>query len=270
MSVGHYENFPVASLLLPPQLRQPVELVYRFARAADDFADEGIRPDRERLALLASFGDELRLIERGKTSRVPLFQELAPLIRERGLPPALFHDLLSAFAQDVGKKRYADFAEVLDYCRRSANPVGRLLLAIFNASNAQHLRWSDDICSSLQIINFLQDIAIDYAKGRIYMPQDELARFGVSEAQIAARDTGGAWRDFMAFQVNRTRRMLMDGAPLGRALQGRIGLELRTIVAGGNRILTKIVNARYDVFRRRPVLRPHDWVLMLARAMARA
>ena len=268
MSVNHYENFPVASVLLPADMRTPVELIYRFARAADDFADEGNLPVRERLALLASFGDELRLIERGGPSRVALFQELAPMIKQHRLPLDLFHDLLSAFAQDVTKKRYADFNEVLDYCRRSANPVGRLLLVLYGAATTQNNAWSDTICSSLQIINFLQDIAIDYAKGRIYMPQDELARFRVSEAQIAARDASGAWRDFMTFQVNRTRRMLRDGAPLGRVLKGRIGLEMRMTIAGGDRILAKILNARCDVFRRRPVLRSHDWVLMLARTFS--
>jgi squalene synthase HpnC len=265
MPVNHYENFPVASVLLPARLRKPVELIYRFARAADDCADEGELPDRERLALLASFGGELRMIERGERSRVALFQELAPMIKAHGLPLTLFHDLLSAFAQDVTKKRYADYTEVLDYCRRSANPVGRLLLVLYGAAIPQNLRWSDNVCSSLQIINFLQDIAVDDAKGRIYMPQDELARFRVSEAQIAARDTSGAWRDFMTFQVNRARRMLWDGAPLGRALKGRSGLEMRMIIAGGDRILAKILAADCDVFHRRPVLRSHDWALMLAR-----
>ena len=184
------------------------------------------------------------------------------------LPLGLFHDLLSAFAQDVTKKRYANFAEVLDYSRRSANPVGRLLLALYGAATPQNLAWSDNICSSLQIINFLQDIAIDYAKGRIYMPQDELARYRVSETQIAAHDTGGAWREFMMFQIERARTMLWRGAPLGRALKGRIGLEMRMIIAGGDRILTKIVNAQYDVFRHRPVLRAYDWPLMFARTFS--
>ena len=266
MPINHYENFPVASVLLPGRLRRPVELIYRFARAADDFADDGDLPDRERLALLASFGDELRMIERGEPSRVTLFQELAPTVKQHRLPLGLFHDLLSAFAQDVTKKRYADLTEVLDYCRRSANPIGHLLLTLYGAATPQNLGWSDSICTSLQIINFLQDIANDYSIGRIYMPQDELARFGIREAQIAARDTKGGWADFMTFQVNRTRHMLWDGAPLGRALNGRVGLEMRMIIAGGDRILSKIVAARCDVFRRRPVLRVYDWPRMLIRA----
>jgi phytoene synthase len=265
VTIDHYENFPVASVLLPAHLRRPVELIYRFARAADDFADEGDLPDHERLALLAGFGDELRRIESGEPPQTALFQELAPLIAERGLPVGLFHDLLSAFAQDVTKKRYADLSEVLDYCRRSANPVGRVLLVLYGAATPQNNAWSDNICSALQIINFLQDIAIDCANGRIYMPRDELARFGITEAQIAARDVNAAWREFMAFEVQRTRRMLLDGAPLGRILKGRLGLEMRMIIAGGERILQKIENAGYDVFRRRPVLRSHDWALMFAR-----
>ncbi len=268
MSVNHYENFPVASVLLPARLRVPVALIYRFARTADDFADEGDLPARERLALLAGYADELRAIERRTPLRLPLFRELAPIIHEYALPLDLFHDLLSAFAQDVTKQRYANYAELLDYSRRSANPVGRLLLALYRAASPQNLAWSDNICTSLQIINFLQDIAIDYAKGRIYMPQDELARYRVSETQIAAHDAGGAWRGFMRFQIERTRSMLWHGAPLGCALKGRIGLEMRMIISGGDRILTKIVNAQYDVFRHRPVLRAYDWPLMLARTFS--
>ncbi|MBI2225505.1 MAG: squalene synthase HpnC [Betaproteobacteria bacterium] len=268
MSVNHYENFPVASVLLPARLRVPVTLIYRFARAADDFADEGELPARERLALLAGFDDELRRIERGEQLQLPLFQELAPVISEYRLPLEPFHDLLSAFAQDVTKTRYANFTELRDYCRRSANPVGRLLLALYRAATPQNLAWSDNICTSLQIINFLQDIAIDYAKGRIYMPQDELARHRVSETQIAAHDAGEAWREFMMFQIERARSTLWRGAPLGRALRGRIGLEMRMIISGGDRVLTKIVNANCDIFRHRPLLRAYDWPLMFARTFS--
>jgi len=268
MSVNHYENFPVASLLLPARLRIPVTLIYRFARAADDFADEGELPARERLALLAGFDDDLRAIAGGITPCRALLRELAPIIHEYGLPLGLFHDLLSAFAQDVTKTRYANFTELLDYCRRSANPVGRLLLVLYRAATPQNIAWSDSICTSLQIINFLQDIAIDCAKGRIYMPQDELARYRVSETQIAAHDAGDAWREFMMFQIERARTMLWRGAPLGRALKGRIGLEMRMIISGGDRVLTKIVNAQCDVFRHRPLLRAYDWPLMFARTFS--
>ncbi len=268
MTVNHYENFPVASVLLPAQLRHPVRLIYRFARAADDFADEGDAPREVRLGHLAQFGEELRRIERGDAPHAALFQDLAPVIRQHNLPLGLFHDLLSAFAQDVTRNRYEDFAQVLDYSRRSANPVGRLLLALYRRASSQHLMWSDDICSSLQIVNFLQDIAIDYAIGRIYMPQDELTQFGITERQIAEHDSGGAWQTFMGFQIARARAMLWRGAPLGRALPGRIGLEMRMIIAGGDRMLDKILLADCDIFRRRPMLRSHDWLLMFAKTLS--
>jgi squalene synthase HpnC len=268
MPANHYENFPVASVLLPAHLRFPIQAIYRFARTADDFADEGALPDQERMALLAGFSEELRMIERGVRSRAALFQHLAPMIAKYRLPLYLFHDLLSAFAQDVTKKRYMSFTELLDYCKRSANPIGRLLLSLYDAVTPERLRWSDAICSSLQIVNFLQDIAIDYAKGRIYLPQDELARFAIGEAQIADGDATGAWREFMEFQVERAHRMLWEGAPLGRVLKGRIGLEMRLVIAGGDRILTKIMAARGDVFHHRPVLRSFDWIPMFARTFS--
>ena len=267
MTIDHYENFPVASILLPAYLRRPVELIYRFARSADDFADEGDLPDQERLRLIAAYSDQLRAIEAGKTPQEPLFADLAAVIHEYHLPVQLLHDLLSAFAQDVGKKRYADHDEVLDYCRRSANPVGRLLLTLYGTATPRNLQCSDNICSALQIINFLQDIAIDYANGRIYMPQNELLRFGISEEQIADGRIDEIWRHFMTFQVGRARQMLHDGAPLGGRLQGRIGLEMRMIIAGGGRILNKIAGVGYDVFQRRPVLRAWDWPLMLLQTL---
>ena len=267
MAVNHYENFPVASLLLPSQFRHPVALIYRFAREADDFADEGDFPDRVRLQQLDGFRQELRKIEAGSPPGIPWFATLAEIIGEHRLPVEAFRDLLSAFSQDVTKKRYANYGELLDYCRRSANPVGRLLLVLYGNASAQNLAYSDAICSSLQLINFLQDIDIDYGKGRIYLPQDEMARFEVSERQIAAGDIGGSWRAFIAFQLARTRELLYAGAPLGRILKGRIGLEMRMIIAGGDRILTKIARVGGDVFRQRPVLRWFDWPLLLARSL---
>jgi len=268
--VDHYENFPVASILLPPRLRRPVALIYRFAREADDFADEGDAPDAERLTRLADFTVELQRIERGEPPGMPWFGELAATIREHRLPLDAFHDLLSAFAQDVTKKRYATYAELLDYCRRSADPIGRLLLVLYGAATARNLEYSHAICSSLQLINFWQDVAIDWRKHRVYFPQDEMQHHGITEAQIARGDAGGAWPGFMTFQVDRTRALLHSGKPLGHLLQGRIGLEMRMIIAGGDRILTKIAAVRGDVFRRRPVLTKPDWVLMLARSLAGA
>ena len=267
MGVGHYENFPVASLLLPAHLRPPVVAIYRFARTADDYADEGDLTASERLARLRHLGDELHRIERGERPQSPLAREVAQAVARHELPLGLFHDLLDAFAQDVVKSRYANFAELLDYSRRSANPIGRLLLHVFDAAGTETFRRSDLICSALQFINFWQDTAIDYAKGRIYLPQDDMQRYGVAEAQLAASEASAAFRELMRLQVARTRAMLHEGAALGRMLPGRIGLEIRMVVAGGDTILQKVLDVNCDVFRARPVLRAPDWIAMLARAV---
>jgi squalene synthase HpnC len=262
MPVDHYENFPVASLLLPARLRRPVEIIYAFARSADDFADEGDFPDGERLCRLGEYVADLGRIERGETCRLPLFHDVAQIISRHALPISLFYDLLDAFTQDVNKKRYADFNEVLDYCRRSANPIGRLLLHLFGAATPLNLAHSDSICSALQLINFWQDIAGDFARNRIYLPQDEMASHGIVEGDIAVRKLSPDWSKLMQFQCRRARSMLQDGRPLTRALSGRIGLELRFVVAGGGRILDKIDAVSGDVFHHRPVLTRRDWLAL--------
>ncbi len=263
MSIDHYENFPVASLLLPKRLREPVRALYAFARSADDIADEGALADAERLAGLDRYRVELDALESGRPPQTPLFARLQPVIARHGLPLQPFRDLLDAFSQDVVKKRYADFAELMDYCRRSADPVGRLLLRLFGADSPQNRQLSDRICSGLQLANHWQDIALDWGKGRVYLPQDELARFGIGEAQIAAGRWDAAWAALMDFQVERARGLLVAGRPLARALPGRIGLELRLIVAGGLRILDKLQRVRGDVFHRRPLIGKGDWPRIL-------
>ena len=262
MAVGHYENFPVASLLLPASLRGPVEIIYRFARSADDFADEGDDPPELRLQKLNDYRAQLA------APATPLFRDLEKIIREHGLPVQLFADLLDAFSQDVTQKRYADFLELMDYCRRSANPVGRLLLHLFKRTTESDLRQSDAICSALQLINHWQDVDIDYAKdNRVYLPQDEMARFGVSERHLTEKLCDSAWQALMKFQVDRARALMLSGAALGKTLPGRVGLEIRATVQGGLRILEKIERAGYDVFRHRPVLKPLDWPLLLLKAV---
>jgi squalene synthase HpnC len=260
MPVDHYENFPVASLLLPAHLRAPIEVIYAFARSADDFADEGDLPDAERLALLDGYKAELEKIERGGTDLKPLFVKVAAVVKEHDVPIQLLYDLLDAFSQDVVKKRYATFADVLDYCRRSANPIGRLLVHLNRRATPENLSCSDSICSALQLINFWQDVDVDWAKDRVYLPQEDLARFGVTEKDIAERADHAAWRALMAFQCRRAREMLESGRPLTRALPGRMGLELRLVLAGGNAILDKIEAVQGDVFRFRPVLTKWDWL----------
>lgn len=259
MSVDHYENFPVASLLLPKAMRRPIEIIYHFARSADDIADEGNASSEERLKGLQTYQQALDQIEAGEEPDAPLFQKLGAVISEYRLPIQLLRDLLDAFAQDVVKTRYADYPELLDYCRRSANPVGRLVLHLFGRTEAEHLHQSDCICSALQLINFWQDVAIDWQKQRIYLPLDELNRFNVEEADIANGKLSPNWQQLMAFQVQRTRELMLEGAPLVKNLPGRLGWEIRFTIQGGLRILKRIESADYDVFNKRPVLRFPDW-----------
>jgi phytoene synthase len=266
MAVDHYENFPVASILLPKHLRRAVEIIYHFARQADDFADEGDMPDAERLAKLDEFRTELNRIAAHETPLTPLFRDLASIVEQHQLPLQPLRDLLDAFSQDVIKKHYQNFDELLDYCRRSANPVGRLLLHLYGEATPQNLIYSDAICTSLQLINFWQDVKKDYAIKRIYLPQDEMARFGVTEAHLAEARVDAAWQALMQFQVQRARDMMNSGKPLGTILSGRIGLEMRLIIAGGLRILSKLKAVDYDMFNKRPVLRPFDWVIMLLKS----
>ena len=266
MSVDHYENFPVASILMPKRLRKPVAAIYHFARAADDIADEGDLSDGERLWQLDEFRAELARIAANETPLTPLFHNLAAEIRQHALPMQPFYDLLDAFSQDVVKKCYANFDELLDYCHRSANPVGTLLLHLYGEATPVNIAYSDAICTSLQLINFWQDVAKDYAIGRIYLPLDDLAQYGVSEVQIAQGISDNNWRVLMKFEVERARTMMLQGAPLGTILTGRIGLEMRMIIAGGLRILDELEAADYDMFRRRPVLRLPDWVIMLLKS----
>jgi len=270
VTVEHYENFPVASILLPTHLRRPIELIYQFARSADDFADEGDFSVTARLANLSAYERELDLVEAGGKSELALFQGLALIIAEHKLPLQLFRDLLDAFKQDVTKNAYADFSELLDYCRRSANPIGRLLLHLFHAADAHNLSMSDDICSALQLINHWQDVAIDWQKndgGRVYLPIEDLAYYGLSVSDIQRGEATIAWREMMRFQTVRAREMMERGAPLSHKMTGRFGAELRLIVAGGLAIIDKIDAVNGDVFRHRPTLTKWDWLVIAPAAL---
>lgn len=275
MSIDHYENFPVASLLLPRRLRGAVTDIYRFARSADDIADEGSASDDERLAQLAAYRTELHRIG-AEPGTVPppglpplsdVFTPLAKTIAQHQLPITPFYDLLSAFEQDITVKRYEDYASLADYCTRSANPVGRLMLHLFNATSSQDIAESDAICTGLQQVNFWQDVRVDWHKHRVYLPQEDLRRHGVTDDDLAACRLTPAWRELMAFQVERTRALLHFGAPLARRLPGRIGLELRLVVQGGLRVLERIEASSYDVFMNRPELGAKDWAIMLWRSI---
>ncbi|MGV0952082.1 MAG: squalene synthase HpnC [Azonexus sp.] len=267
MPVDHYENFPVASFLVPAHLRRPIEAIYRFARSADDIADEGDAMPDERLACLAAYQAELDRIAAGTPPQAPLFVSLAEVIGEYALPIQLFRDLLDAFAQDVVKKRYADYPELLDYCRRSANPVGRLVLRLFGRTEPEHFVQSDCICTALQLINFWQDVAVDWQKDRVYIPQADLPRFRISEADIAAGRWSANWAALMDFQNDRARELMLRGAPLVHALPGRLGWEIRLTIQGGLRILERMSRVRGNAFEHRPKLGKWDWLVMAGRSL---
>jgi squalene synthase HpnC len=267
MPAAHYENFPVASALLPGRLRPAVRDIYWFARSADDLADEGRHPASWRLAALDDYRRRLDAVEAGNPGADPGWRRLAATIVQHELPLGLFRDLLDAFTQDVVQSRYADFADVEKYCRRSANPVGRLLLHLFGRADAPNLRDSDAICTGLQLLNFCQDVALDSQKDRIYIPLDEMSAHGVTEAQIAYGIVDAPWRHLFMLQLDRALASLHAGAGLPARLPGRIGLELRAIVAAGERIGSRLCATGGDVFRRRPVLSRFDWLVVLLRAL---
>lgn len=267
MAVGHYENFPVASRLVPADVRDGVVALYRFARAADDLADEGDARPEERLAALAAFHASLDAIAAGATPPSPPFPALAAAVRRHALPTAPLHALVNAFEQDVRVTRYPTYAALADYCSRSANPVGLLMLHLFRAVTPANVRASDAVCTGLQLANFWQDVAIDWRKGRVYLPQEDLARFGVTEDDIAHGKCDAPFRALLAFEVERTRALLIAGRPLVAALPRRAALEIAGVIEGGLAILRGIEACGYDVFGHRPALRGLDWLRVSARAL---
>lgn len=267
----HYENFPVASWLLPKHLRQAVAVIYRVAREADDLADEGDLTPEQRLQALQRYEDELQLIQAYIQPSQPLFSALQLVVRTHKLDVQLLLDLISAFKQDVVKTRYANFAEVLDYCQRSANPVGRLLLQLYQQDTAQHRLWSDQVCTALQLINFYQDIAIDLHKhhqhGRIYLCADEMQAYAISELDLRQQRCDTVWQQFFSMNLQRAEAMLQSGKPLGRALRGRVGLEVRMIIAAAERMLQKLKQCQGDIYQQRPTLQALDWPRVAANAL---
>jgi phytoene synthase len=263
----HYENFPVASLLLPSRMRPHVAAVYAFARSADDFADEGDRPAAERLALLDGWEFRLRHAanssepEPGPSPRdgeppnaVDIFLALGETIRSLSLPVRLFEDLLSAFRQDVTVTRYRTWDQMMDYCRRSANPVGRLVLLIAGYDQQHLFDSSDAVCAALQLTNFWQDLKVDFDRGRIYLPADERERHGAREEDFAAGLMTLEWRRALASAAARTRLRFDEGRAVCDGVQGRLGYELRATWLGGLRILDRLEAARFDVVGHRPAL----------------
>jgi phytoene synthase len=300
----HYENFPVASHLLPRSMRPHIAAIYAFARTADDFADEGGVAADERLARLDDWLVRLRScatseappqaaadspvapgVSRGecvpplarrrlwKRARVipdanteadAIFVALANTIRECALPVGLFEDLLSAFRQDVTTTRYDSWPDVLDYCRRSANPVGRLVLRVAGHEDSDLDRASDAVCTALQLTNFLQDVERDWRKGRLYMPLSDMRSCGAREEDIEMRRLTDNWRGVLSLMANRTRALFDEGRPVCDGVSGRLRFELRMTWLGGIRILDALERDGFDVFTKRPTLGAGD-IAALAR-----
>lgn len=257
---SHYENFPVGSVLVPKHLRKHFYSIYAFARTADDFADEGFDqayPESDRLRLLEKWRQMLGECLHNKAEH-PVFVALAQTIADFDLPPGLFEDLISAFAQDVRLRRYDDFEMLVDYCRRSANPIGRLILLLFGHRDEQLHLWSDDICTALQLANHWQDVAVDLDKDRIYLPADDQKSFGLSTEDLFSRRATDDFKKLLAFEVDRAETMFIRGKPLCTAVSGRLGLELRSVWLGGTRILNRIRAIDYEVFDARPVITSTD------------
>jgi squalene synthase HpnC len=267
---GHYENFPVASRFLPARLRRHVWSVYAFARSADDFADEPRYAGR-RAEALDYWETELERAYHGEADH-PVFIALSETIEACDLPVVPLRDMLTAFTMDLSVSRYPTWAALERYCAHSAHPVGRVVLYIFGYRDPSLHAFSDDICTGLQLANFLQDVAIDLTKGRIYLPEEDLRHFGVSESSLLGRlgprgrDGEPAFRDLMRFEVARARALLERGRPLVDKVGRQLGFELSMIWHGGATILDKIEAVDYDVFRRRPQLNRADKARLMARA----
>ena len=264
---NHYENFPVGSVLVPKAKRKHIYSIYAFARTADDFADEGYdgqTTKADRLRLLDDWERQFDECLAGNFQH-PIFAALQNTIHELDLPTQLFKDLLSAFRQDVVKARYSDFEEVLDYCRRSANPVGRLILLLFDYRDEKLFQFSDRICTGLQLANFWQDVSIDLEKDRVYLPLDEIEKFNYSEAELFGKICKDRYRELLKFQVNRTQKIFEEGKPLLNLVSGKLRLELKLTWLGGTQILRMIEKNNYDTLSYRPSLSKFDKLKLLGR-----
>ncbi|WP_310734522.1 squalene synthase HpnC [Azohydromonas caseinilytica] len=271
MSIDHYENFPVASVLCPPALRPAVIAIYIFARTADDLADEGDASPARRLADLAAYRTELERCAAGEAPNDArwrnVFESLAKQMRHFSLPAQPLRDLLTAFEQDTGNPRYPDRATLLDYCRHSANPIGRLLLHLYGVQDRAALAQSDAICSALQLINFWQDLSVDLPRGRHYVPLADAARHGLTLELLQAQRDTAATQALVRELCGWARTLMLSGAPLVHRLPGRAGWELRLVVQGGLRILEKIERMNHATLARRPKLEAFDAPRLLWRAL---
>lgn len=269
VSVDHYENFPVASWLCPAPLRPAVRAIYHFARTADDIADEGQASATQRRAELDRYRQTLHAVAAGRPAPhwAGIFEPLAACIAQHALPLGLLDDLLDAFVQDCANPRYETRAELLDYCGRSANPIGRLLLRLYRIDDARSLAQSDAICSALQLINFWQDPSVDLPRGRLYVPADDARRHGLALDDLRAQADSPATRALLRELSHWAATLMQQGAPLACRLPGRVGWELRLVVQGGLRVLERIAAMDYGTLSQRPTLGPRDLPAMLWRAL---
>ena len=263
---NHYENFPVSSFLIPIDYRKDIAIVYWFARTADDLADEGNIEDEQRLNNLIKF--EQNFIDSiNSHTENPYFELLSDVIRKRQLTVQYFIDLLSAFKQDVIKKRYENFADILNYCVRSANPVGRILLELFNVVDKNAIISSDKICTALQLTNFYQDTKLDFENGRIYYPFDEMEMFAVTEKMFELKENNPNIKALVKHNIDRTQYLYDEGKLIFNYLSGRFKYEIKWTIAGGEKILAKIRRQDYDVFSHRPKLSKMDFLSLLIKSI---
>ena len=262
---SHYENFPVISMLVPKSLRKHVAVIYWFARTADDFADEGLLSADERIRKLDEFENRLTGLLNGNFNS-PFEMALHSTIGSKKLSHEHFYNLLKAFKQDVVKKRYENFPALLNYCRHSANPVGRLILELNKIRNNDTFDLSDKICTALQLTNFWQDTEIDYSKGRIYYPEDEMSSFGVTEKMFELRENNLNLMALVKHNVERTDNLFREGENLIGHLSGRLKYEIKWTVLGGETILKKIKESNYDVLHVRPALNKKDFFILFLKS----
>lgn len=262
LAATHYENFPVVSFLVPRRLKKDIALIYRFARQADDIADEGMLSDKERLIILNRYEEDLNRALAGKPSDA-YWASLARTIREKKLSHVNFFNLLKAFRQDITKKRYGTFSELMSYCCNSANPVGRIILELYDIRQKEIFQCSDYICSALQLANFYQDVSIDINKGRIYIPMDEMARFEVIEEDFELRRNNSNFKSLLKFQIERTREMFLRGRKILNELPFPLKQEIHWTILGGEKVLNKIENIGYNVLNHRPKLNKLEYLTLV-------
>lgn len=262
----HYENFPVASFLIPHNKKNVIRLIYWFARTADDFADEGNISPEQRMILLNEFENEF-LVSLKNQSKIIYLNLLSKEIKLNNLDSNLFLNLLSAFKQDIVKSRYNHFSEILDYCTRSANPIGRLLLQLFGYQSNEIFSLSDKICTSLQLINFIQDTKIDISRNRLYYPLDELVSYKVSESDLLNLKMNDDLKKLIKFNVDRAREIMNQGKELTKKLKGKFTVEIRWTILGGEEILKKIEKIDFNVVAIRPTISKLDYIKIFIRSL---